>query len=132
MACGTQVVSVFGGAPDRVKYLLATADHRQSPGLAKSNLTPRNRELVGLYAEVRKIREAGKASPEAARSLTQVQEGLDRLYPDDWLLRLELLEVSNTLKLKSSWESKIRSDLTRIGKTSPDLAEVIARGLELI
>ncbi|MGZ3688202.1 MAG: hypothetical protein ACXVBW_07870, partial [Bdellovibrionota bacterium] len=127
LACGTKIVAVFGGAADRARYLATTGGFRQPPGKQKTNLTDENRALNALYAQVREFRES--ENPQAhLPQLAQVQERLARDFPDDWLLRYELLE----LKTGAAWESELRKALTRISGTSKDRAEMIQRGLELL
>lgn len=127
MACGDKVISVFGGAADRGKYLEATGGYKQKPASQKSNLTPENRELVPLYAQVRKIREHKNADIAAAtKTLSAIHEVLEKKHSDDWLLRLELLEF------KGPWEATVRRRLTEISKLSKDNEEMIRRGLEAL
>ena len=129
MGCGSRVVSVFGGAADRRKYLAATGGFHQSPGKQKSNLTPENAALNKLYARVREIRESGKAQA-SQEELTRIHAELEKHYPSDWLLRYELLELG--LKDGAPWTSQVRSRLAEIGKTSHAKGEMIARGLGLL
>lgn len=124
MACGSQIESVFGGAADRGQYLAATGGFRQEPQSQKTNLTEANRELNQLYARVREFRESGARGPE----LSQIFEKLERAYPEDWLLRYELLE----LKTGATWESQLRERLALIAKASGEKGELIARGLDLL
>lgn len=123
MACGEKVVSVFGGPADRGKFLAATGGYKQKPVRQKSNLTDDNRELASLYAKLRKIRENGGSD---IRGLTEISDELERTFPDDWLLRLELLEF------KGPWTASARKRLDEISKQSKDKAEMIARGLSVL
>src|SRR6185437_12967155 len=87
MICGEKVASVFGGAADRGRYLAATGGYRQTPGQQKSNLTDKNRALNELYARVRELREGEVAPPVSA--LEDIHTELERVAPEDWLLRFE-------------------------------------------
>lgn len=131
MACGTQVVSVFGGAADRGKYLAATGGYPHKPARPKTNLTPENKPLCALYQKVRDVREGRIAEDSAPGVLSQTYAELCRQFPDDWLLRLELLELAE-LARPTEWKSACRADLTRIGRASPEKSELIARGLEIL
>ncbi|MCM2278713.1 MAG: aromatic amino acid hydroxylase [Oligoflexia bacterium] len=129
-----RIVSVFGGAADRASFLRATGGIGQSPGIPKTNLTDANRELNDLYARVRRLREEAQyggrdALPEA---LTEVHRELETRFPEDWLLRYELLELNSHYQLRASWEPVILRGLARIGSLSPARAELIRRGLELV
>lgn len=134
LACGSRVVSVFGGAADRQRYLEVTGGFKQEPRKPKCNLTPQNRALNELYAQVRQLRENG-VSPELPRELGEIHEELERRYPDDWLLRYELLELDSLHKLHSPWSSRARSALREIARRGADAAsksELIDRGMALL
>jgi len=123
MGCGEHVVSVFGGAADRGKYLAATGGFKQRPGDPKTNLTPENKELNELYAQVRKVRESKSVD---MKTLEHVHQLLEMKYPYDWLLRLELLEF------KGPWEDIVRKRLEAIASTNTDQRELIERGLKAL
>jgi phenylalanine-4-hydroxylase len=135
LACGEDVVSVFGGPADRKAYVAKTGGWKQSPMTPKSNLTPANRALNALYAEIRMLRETGTADE---ASLARIAGALDREYPEDWLARIEILELlvgrgpaepSESLK---TLEARLRLGLNEIRKLSPDRDEMIGRGLALL
>lgn len=130
LACGGKVVSVFGHAADRRRYLMAAGGFDQPSGRPKTNLTDENRGLNELYAEVRKIRESGQ--PRAA-DLERIDTLLNQCYPDDWLLRYELLELNSELRLNAPWATGALERLRAIASRSPkQVAETIGRGLELL
>ncbi|HRK01484.1 MAG TPA: hypothetical protein PLH57_02365, partial [Oligoflexia bacterium] len=144
---GNTIKSVFGHAPDRSSYVASMGGYTQRPSKPKTNLTKENAELNVLYAEVRAFRESvlrKKASlanlPEATGvRLDRVVEKLDRKYPRDWLLRLELLEIAGYLDAKASnghrvqsWIGNINKRLDEIARGSVEKAEMIARGRELL
>jgi phenylalanine-4-hydroxylase len=133
MGCGSHVTSVFGGAADRRSYLATTGGFHQPPGKQKTNLTAGNAALNELYAQVRAIRERDTApQPQeltAVRDeLASVHDELERSYPQDWLLRYELLEF----KTGAAWEIQIRRRLEEVARTSREKSEMIARGLVLL
>ena len=127
MACGGKVVSVHNGAADAPRYLEVTGGYKQLPRRQKTNLTNENRELNDLYAITRKARESGNAS-----GLDEVHELLEKKYPNDWLLRYELLELIKIRGLKAPWEKQVRKRLLEISTASKEKAEMIQRGLELL
>jgi phenylalanine-4-hydroxylase len=125
LACGESVVSVFGGAADRKAYVAKTGGFKQSPMTPKSNLTPENARLNALYAEIRALRESRKSDPAA---LEKIESALAKEYPNDWLARLELLELGPSPELAK----RIRARLAEIRKLSSDRDEMIGRGLALL
>jgi phenylalanine-4-hydroxylase len=132
LVCGETVTSVFGGAADRKAYLAATGGYGEPTGQQKTNLTPENRELNQLYARVRSHREAGTYTSESVNQLDKVSQILEQKYPKEWLLRYELLEISLTHRLNRPWEKKFQNQLEEIRDQSPELAETIQRGLDLL
>lgn len=134
MACGERAVSVHAGAADIKRYLAATGGFKQVPGRPKTNLTAENRDLNDLYGRVRKVREdiGSKPSLSYQAELESIHASLEKKYPDDWLLRFELLELSNDNQLNLICEKTLRHRLTKIAATDKDRAEMIGRGLELL
>jgi phenylalanine-4-hydroxylase len=125
LACGESVVSVFGGAADRKAYVAKTGGFKQSPMSPKSNLTPENARLNKLYAEIRTLRESGKSGgPE----LEKIESELAKDYREDWLSRLELLELVPSEELAK----RLQAQLAEIRTLSPDRDEMINRGLALL
>jgi phenylalanine-4-hydroxylase len=134
LACGERVVSVFGGASDRAAWLREASGERTGgggPRHPKSNLTAENRGLNELYRLVREIRESGAASTRVDE-LGRIHAELDSRYPDDWLLRLELLELARSPGPSVAWEKTARARLEAIAGGSREQAEMIRRGLELL
>lgn len=136
MACGERVVSVFGGAADRSAYLHETGVVGKGPRPQKRNLTEENKDLAELYARARACREGAPPSrPAASRlaELTDIARCLSERYPNDWLLRLELLELlEQTFPAGSSLADSLRRDLERISQQSEKYRTLIARGLALL
>jgi phenylalanine-4-hydroxylase len=130
-AWSNKVVSVFGGAADRTRFLADTGGFQQSPRVQKTNLTPSNQTLNELYQSLRDIRERRSAIQERSK-MNHIQEELDRSFPGDWLLRLELLELNSIYSLNASWERDIHERLRGITASSPAISEMIDRGLALL
>ncbi len=131
MACGNQITSVFGGAADRAAYIRSVGPSKCRPIRPKSNLTEQNRKLNVLYARVREARESGETDGLPAL-LAEVHDQLESRFQEDWLLRLELLELSRAHHLNAEWEPQALKRLEEISRTAKDKAEMIGRGLELI
>ncbi|MFZ9595326.1 MAG: aromatic amino acid hydroxylase [Bdellovibrionia bacterium] len=132
MACGSQVVSVFGGAADRRRYLEATGQLKADVRHQKTNLTEENEPLNELYQKVRQVRESQLELQMRVLKLQEVVEALGRRFPGDWLLRLELLELVALWKLSVPWEHSLRQRLREISCESSQKSEMIRRGLEWI
>jgi phenylalanine-4-hydroxylase len=126
MTCGSQVISVFGGAADRPRYLGATGGYGQLPRTQKSNRPGQNSRLIELYEKVRELREKKITGKALSDELSKIHAELERDFQDDWLLRLELLE------LKSPDGPQIHTRLKEIAASAKDKEEMISRGLALL
>ena len=88
MAVGATIDSVFGGPADRARYQLY-ADQTPTPTPEREH-DDGERALFAIYADVRKMREAGRIDPQ---DLTHLHRRIPARFADDWLLRLELREL---------------------------------------
>ncbi len=138
LACGGQVVSVYGGAADREAYLEAAGERGQATPAMRTTLRPSNARLNELYLRIRQLRERMEefsskkdSYSEFLEQLTVLSAQVDQDFPDDWLSRLELLELSVRVRDDHSALNLRRGieNLARAGKVPPQLVE---RGLRLI
>jgi phenylalanine-4-hydroxylase len=133
MACGELIVSVFGGAADRGAYLKDTGDFSQKAKAQSSNITDNNRELVPLYEDVRKIRESQVLGAGELSRLIRISELLESKFPNDWLLRMEIIEliqnkdVASLCAEKQKLEVALRKEIARIELGSATIAGLIRR-----
>ena len=132
LACGERVMSVFGGAADRSNYIFGTTGVLKIVSHPKTNATELNLELGALYLQVRMLRESGKGRPNLALELSRIHETLEKKYSDDWLLRLELLELNKNFELHAGWEKTIEARLVEISNKAEDRRNMITRGLRLV
>jgi len=129
LVLATKVTSVFGGAADRKTFTLRNSTRSKKVKSHKTNLTDENRGLNLLYQRVRDFREQGRQDVSALDAI--VQE-LNQHYLNDWLLRLELLEVYSRLKHNSVTTAQLRNNLRALSEANPDLKDLIQRGMALI
>lgn len=90
MAVGAHIDSVWGGAADRSCFEVYPSPSREhaTPG-AGARVDP---ALDALYRHIRCVREQGGTMPEAAQ-IAELHQAL-QAFPQAWLARLELLEIS--------------------------------------
>lgn len=123
MVVGKEIVSAFAGP----------ADSNSFPNLygVSSTLTvkPEKSEatlaLEGLYAAVRKYRNA------ETHNVAQLAEIFDQIktdFPKDWLLCIELLELSQETSLADS----IQHHLTNLMESFPEFSTLISDGMQLL
>ena len=123
MVVGTKIISAFAG----------TADSNSFPNLYKESSTKtikkdsfeNKRELMGFYAEVRKMREGGNS--DKAR-LNDIYRILKTNYFSEWLLLIEILEISDDHILSST----IKSHLDQLKEKRSSYRKLIMDGLNLI
>ena len=126
LACGLAVRSLCGGWVDRVTD---PEDLPTERPVMKCNLDEGNRELAPLYQEVRELREAGAVGPATERRLAEIAGRLERDFPADWLLRLELVELEE--RLPAGLGEQLRGQLARLAASGAEQEELVSRGLAL-
>jgi phenylalanine-4-hydroxylase len=120
IACGTKVISVYGGPADREAFG-ETQDFSRKlvPHRHYSNNTlARHR----LYAEVRKMRESGSHDP---NSLNSLLNEIKMQFPNDWLVQCELLEVAEDANLDHQLIAMIENSLSEIARNNLEAANHI-------
>lgn len=125
MAIGKKVISAFSGPADVNSFDMI--NHVPSSHTIKAKKSPEREELEGLYQNVRNLRE-GKP---AAWTLEQTFEVLQKNHPKDWLLSIEIIELThqnNNIIL----EEKIVAHVEALKISRPEVAKLISNGLELI
>jgi phenylalanine-4-hydroxylase len=122
----SSIPSVYGGAADRNSFLLRNRKPVSKVKSHKTNLTPTNSGLCDLYAQVRRFRDSNQRDPHL---LDAVLENLRAEAPQDWLLRLELLELYSRLAPEGVAVARLRQELTELKRLSPETNEMIERGI---
>ena len=117
LAVGSNIESVYGGVADREKLQL----YRPTAASETIPVEP-DTTLMSLYASVARLRTSANQNTRG-----QLQALLDALpaYPQEWLLRSELLDVAD-----AESGAFIRSELQDMAKNNADLQRVIHLALE--
>lgn len=131
MAVGTRVMSVFGGPADRGSY--GRTDDFVAKIIPRKQWPPLMQHKHRLYSQVREIRGdlmsgAIPANQEASDRLEAVLEELESDFPHDWLLRLELLELSTSLP-SDSWAPRVDLQLKNLAEKDPEVRANIEDGV---
>lgn len=123
MAIGNKIVSAFAGAADNNSFPNLYSVSKTKT--IKAQKTENEIELETLYQRIRAYRTTSKYTD---KDLNEVFNTLIKSHKNDWLLPLELLELTNNNRLVSS----IKSHLNLISKNRPELSHLINSGIELI
>lgn len=123
MAVGKDIISAFAGA----------ADHNSFPNLyeaskvltVKATKSEATLLLESMYQRVRTLRQSALYTNEIGRSLF---EQLKTDYPKEWLLPLEILELSNEASLKQ----EIKKHLSDLSLDLPHLSNLILEGMDML
>jgi len=131
MAVGESIVSVFAGAADRHRF--ATGTHKPSAHVAKRpTYTQQQMELHTLYQRVRNLREQCMNGEELVLAVQEIGAQIDRVGPEDWLLRLELLELLQAQKEGKEDQARLLGQLYEIADKHPENGDLIHNGLSLL
>ncbi|WP_374075877.1 aromatic amino acid hydroxylase [Bdellovibrio bacteriovorus] len=129
MAIGSAVTSVFGGPADREAY------GETSDFVAKQVPIPKYSgfELTrhDHYGAVRKIRENQLQGEELTKALEKVVDAHRTIFPTDWLLFLEALEIVNVRAPHSPLKKQLEMDLANLSEQSEKNKGLIHDGLAL-
>lgn len=135
LICGEQVLSVYGGAGDRATYLKETNSYFFKARPQKINLTDENKQLTSLYAEIRSFREQPQADKKNVyKRLTEINDLLKETYKEEWLLRLEMLELIENQDLAETSDQlaiDMIDKLRAMSETSERMNMLISRGMKL-
>jgi phenylalanine-4-hydroxylase len=131
MAVGEKIVSVFAGAADREAF--STGTHKPSDVVAKRHeLTAEKKRLHAIYQEVRDIREQELEADEVASRIVPIFAEVQQNYLEDWLIRLELLEILVEKNILQAERDELRADLNKRKETNEQEAPLIDNGLALL
>lgn len=131
MAVGAEIVSVYAGAADREKFQSST--HQPSETQTRRPIyTDVQKRQQQLYQIVRNLRIEEGAEEELPESLQAIRQELDASYPNDWLLRLEILEIMMDHHFPEADCQRLHAQIKAIGDADHELAVLIANGLSLL
>jgi phenylalanine-4-hydroxylase len=124
LAVGDSITSVFAGAADSEQFY-ADLEEVETKRLVKKELSP----LERLYGKVRNVRENADSDIEVV--LTEVIEKLTTDYKEDWLLRIEVIELLVKNNLLPEKQLLLKKQLEGIKLLHDEFPVLIERGLML-
>jgi phenylalanine-4-hydroxylase len=123
MAVGESIVSVFAGAADPERFHASAV----TVSATVTNRAESSGALNALYATVRRVRE----QREDVDTLEAVLEQLEREFPNDWLLRVEMVEILKERGISGWLEERLLEQLREIAEADEDKRVLIENGLKL-
>lgn len=130
MAVGAEITSVFAGAADPDTFFDGTA-LEENDRTEETVVQQSWNELENLYAEIRSLREEPVWNEQSGSHLGNALATLDKKYPNEWLLRLEILEL---YKIHNGSHPNIKriSDMLRKTNWEKSVKQVIQRGFTIL
>ncbi|MES2769951.1 MAG: aromatic amino acid hydroxylase [Bdellovibrionota bacterium] len=129
LVLGEKVVSVFSGAADKEAY--GEFEDFSAKKIPPKKYSDQQQNLFNLYQKVRDLRKNIKSNNNIEKELIQILAELNKNHQKDWLLKLEILELSHQLNSKPSWTSEIEDALLEKSKQNEEVSHFIAEGLKL-
>ncbi|WP_044022728.1 aromatic amino acid hydroxylase [Bacillus sp. SG-1] len=126
MPVGSKIVSAYPGAADHASFI---TEEIQGSGTA-ADTAPLG-ELDLMYQTVRDIREGSRWTDAEFNSLQELASRLREDYEDEWLLRLEILELFTLKGVHEQETSILREELEQLAKRS-EFTRLIENGLALV
>lgn len=126
MAVGEKITSAYTGPADANAFQFTFPV--PSEKTHKITHSDTSRKLHQLYQRVRDIREQEKSFDQ----LAEIYEKVTSDYPDEWLLPLEILELSVKHQTDQMLSERIRQYLIGKQEQKPELVNLISNGLSLI
>lgn len=129
MALGSEIPSVFGGPADRKAY--GETQDFVAARVPVRKYSEREKTFHKQYADVRELREKKISGADLEKALTALLKIHDDLFPEDWLLRLEMYELTLNRAASSSLKEVLKKSLERLQNTQATQAPMIHEGLKL-
>ena len=125
MAVGQHIASAYNGPADLKSFDLI--NHEISSTTIKRDISPERQKLENYYKQVREFREGINTTI----SRHKVFEQLAKEFPNDWLLSVELYELTKT-NGDSDFAAEIAKHLETLKQNNPKLGHLIDDGLGLV
>ncbi len=126
LAVGSEIVSAYAGSADFRSF--DDLYHLPAPKPVSTEKNPATNKLEALYLKTRIARE-NKCYNES--EITAISEQIKAQHPNDWLLHLELLELSKAGNF-DSLSSAIVVYLEHLKSQQPNIAHLINSGMLLL
>jgi phenylalanine-4-hydroxylase len=126
MAVGQLITSVHSGPADANAFELTFAVPQEKTQKIEHN--DKARRLHGFYSNVRKLREHGFITSD----LKLIWQKIKTDFPDEWLIILELLELTQKSTDATDLTNELTGYLLQKIENRPQLSTLISNGLNLL
>jgi phenylalanine-4-hydroxylase len=123
LAIGKKIISVYAGAADSGEYF-GDLEQVEDKAIIKRELTA----LDQLYGKVRQIRE----EKDDIEELVEVINQLTNQFPEDWLIRIEVMELLVKHDILHEKQELLKQQLEAIKTLHKEFPVLIDRGLKLV
>lgn len=129
MALGEKVTSVFGGAADRSAY--GEVDDFIAARVPAPKYDALTLQLHGFYQKVRDLRKSESSHVNLEKQIQDIFTAYRQAFPKDWLLALELYEMSLKKLKDHELTHLLKKDLEEKMNQLPDKKQTILDGIQL-
>ncbi|MCB0348009.1 MAG: aromatic amino acid hydroxylase [Bdellovibrionales bacterium] len=133
LGIGTYVSSVFGGPADHACY--GEIENFKAVAIPTPKPTEKEKRLFLQYSKVADVRKAFLSKKLSPQTLEERCEDLYKIvsrdFPSDWLLFVELLELSHQLPTPPKWHGSILTHLKNVADANPELSTHILDSIKL-
>lgn len=136
LALGSNIVSVFGGPADRAAY--GETDDFVAARVPTANYDKNTLALHKHYQSLRDLRVQKIKNTELIQKLDQLYQSYQSEYSQDWLLRLEIVELLRN-RVEATYQNEVyqktlqavEKDLKILAKQNEKLNSIVTDGLSL-
>lgn len=130
MAVGSKVAAIFGGPADRDTF--GSTDDFETKRVPEKIYSKEKLRLFNLLQKLRETREGNTTEAERTQIIGEVLSKLDAYFPNEWLPRLEALEMAEQMAIKPPWRDRVRTDLETMAAYDSHMRSAIDDGLKLL
>lgn len=133
LGVGTFINSVFGGPADHAAY--GETENFKAVAIPTIKPTEKEKRLFLQYNKVADLRYAFMSKKLSVQTLEERCEDLYKIisrdFSTDWLLLVELLELSHQFSAPPKWQDQICTNLVNAGEQYPELKSHILNSIKL-
>ena len=131
MAVGSSIRSVFSGPLDREAYgEIDTFINKKKTSIKPQ--TQKEKQLCELYTKVRKIRSQFNTYKNVSSEFKEILDVLEQNFAKDWLLPLEIFELSCLIKPIPDWQETLKEKLIYLSSVHKQQAQMIQMGIKML